>query len=162
MTPRIRPVHPARRTPLVVAALAALALFAGCDRNDERTVGERVDDATQSAAQTSGTAAERSGAAMERAGDRAENAAERAGNSVERAADAAGDKVADAAITTAVNAELARDPALSALQINVDTANGQVVLRGRAPSAEAKARASTLARGVKGVSGVDNQLEVRG
>lgn len=150
----------------VLAAFAAAALLAaGCNRNeapaDDRTVGQRVDDAAQSAAQTSGTAADRAGAAMDRTGERVENAAERAGNQIEKAADSAGDKVADAAITTSVNAELAKDPALSALQINVDTTNGRVLLRGKAPNAAAKERATMLARNVKGVVAVENQLDVR-
>jgi osmotically-inducible protein OsmY len=48
------------------------------------------------------------------------------------------------------------------LSINVDTAVGAVTLRGTAPSAVARERASTLAMGVKGVHRVDNQLLVKG
>jgi osmotically-inducible protein OsmY len=132
------------RTPLTLAAVAlATLLAAGCNRNETRTAGERA-DATVAAAER-----------------KTENAAERAGNATERAAETVGDKVGDAAITASINAELAKDPDLSALRINVDTANGRVVLRGQAPSARARERAATLAQGVKGVTGVDNQLEVR-
>jgi len=73
-----------------------------------------------------------------------------------------GDKVADAAITASVNAELAKDAQLSALKINVDTSAGHVMLRGTAPSPDARERATRLAMAVKGVTAVDNQLEVRG
>ncbi|HEY4068531.1 MAG TPA: BON domain-containing protein [Burkholderiaceae bacterium] len=73
---------------------------------------------------------------------------------------ALGDKVDDAAITASVKTALARDSDLSALQINVDTDNGRVALRGTAPTAGAKDHATSLASGVKGVSGVDNQLTV--
>ena len=79
---------------------------------------------------------------------------------VKAAADKAGDKVADAVITTSVKAELAKDTMLSMLKINVDTDAGKVALRGTAPSNEARERATTLAGGVKGVLAVDNQLTV--
>ena len=66
----------------------------------------------------------------------------------------------DAAITTKVNAELARDNDLSAIKINVDTAAGHVVLRGTAPNDAARDRATTIAQRVDGVLSVDNQLTV--
>ncbi|WP_213957266.1 BON domain-containing protein [Variovorax sp. dw_954] len=70
-------------------------------------------------------------------------------------------KVDDAAITASVSAGLAKDTELSARQINVETRAGAVKLVGPAPSAQAKARASDIARSVSGVASVDNQLEVR-
>lgn len=76
------------------------------------------------------------------------------------AADVAGAKVADARITTSVNAELAKDKALSAMSINVDTENGRVALKGTAPTPEARERATVLASAVDGVVSVDNQLTV--
>ena len=69
--------------------------------------------------------------------------------------------VGDAAITTAVNAELVKDTSLSALKIDVDTQRGQVVLSGTAPNDMAKARATQLAQAVGGVLGVDNRLAVK-
>ena len=76
------------------------------------------------------------------------------------ATESVGDRVDDAVITTSVNAELAKDPALSALSINVDTSNGAVALRGTAPDATSRERATQLASAVKGVTSVDNQLTV--
>ena len=73
----------------------------------------------------------------------------------------AGDKVDDATITTKVNAALAKDKDLSAIKIDVDTQNGVVTLSGPAPTATAKQRASEIARTVKGVSSVNNQLTVK-
>jgi osmotically-inducible protein OsmY len=69
--------------------------------------------------------------------------------------------VDDAAITASVSAGLAKDPDLSAIKINVDTKAGAVSLKGPAPTAAAKARAEEIAKGVQGVTSVDNQLEVR-
>ena len=75
--------------------------------------------------------------------------------------DKAGAAMSDAAITASVNAELAKDAALSTLKINVDTTDGRVALRGTAPDAAARDRATALASSVKGVVSVDNQLMIR-
>ncbi|HEY9223039.1 MAG TPA: BON domain-containing protein, partial [Variovorax sp.] len=69
--------------------------------------------------------------------------------------------VDDMAITASVSSSLAKDPELSAARIDVDTQGGVVKLQGPAPSAAAKARAGDIARAVKGVSSVDNQLDVK-
>jgi len=66
----------------------------------------------------------------------------------------------DINITAKVNAELAKDPALSALSINVDTTAGRVALIGKAPNEAARKRATGLAAGVEGVVSVDNRLQV--
>ena len=71
-----------------------------------------------------------------------------------------GDKVEDAVITASVKTEIAKDADLSALHINVDTDNGNVALRGTAPSLTAKEHATTLAAAVKGVTSVDNKLSI--
>lgn len=129
--------HP-RTLITLAAALAALGLSA-CNRADERTAGERVDSAVAKTEQ---------GAAEVR------QEAKEATSSVKSA-------VSDASITASVNAELARDSELSSLRIDVDTSSGKVALKGTAPSAEARERATRLARGVDGVTDVDNQLEVK-
>ena len=90
----------------------------------------------------------------------ADSAVANATDAARNAGTAAGSKVADAVITTTVNAELVKDPALSALKIDVDTSAGRVALKGSAPSAAAKDRATQLASAVKGVVSVDNQLRV--
>jgi len=76
-------------------------------------------------------------------------------------ADRAGDAVADAAITTTINGELAKDERLSAMDIDVDTSNGRVALKGTAPDEASKERATQLASTVDGVVSVDNQLTVQ-
>jgi len=87
-------------------------------------------------------------------------AGEQASKDLKQAGNAASDKVGDAVITTSVNAELAKDPSLSATKIDVDTVAGRVALRGTAPSLSARDRATQLASAVKGVVSVDNQLTV--
>jgi hyperosmotically inducible protein len=146
-----------RSLSLIAAAAAALLLVA-CDRRDDQTVGKQVDSTVASA----DAAAERAKADAAAATNRVEAAADSAGAKIEAAGDKVADKVADAAITASVNAALARDPGLSALRIDVDTVNGTVSLKGTAPDQAARTRATELASAVKGVSTVDNQLEVRG
>ena len=67
----------------------------------------------------------------------------------------------DASITASVSASLAKDPELSAIRIDVDTKNGNVTLKGPAPTASARDRASDIARNIKGVNSVNNELVVK-
>jgi osmotically-inducible protein OsmY len=120
-------------TMTTIGAMVATMALAGCDRREQ-------------AAAKNDTAV-----AMERAG----NAAENAGTKMSA-------KIDDAMITTSVKAELAKDSNLSATRINVDTTQGRVMLKGTAPSNEAREHATTLAKNVKGVVAVDNQLKVGG
>lgn len=79
---------------------------------------------------------------------------------VKQAGAQASEKVADAVITTTVNAEFARDSGLSATKIDVDTKEGRVALHGTAKSAVDRDRATQIASNVKGVRSVDNQLTI--
>lgn len=72
-----------------------------------------------------------------------------------------GEFVDDAGITTRVKARFAEDKTVSAMRINVETLNGEVQLSGYAATAEEKARAAELARGVKNVKSVRNNIVVR-
>jgi hyperosmotically inducible periplasmic protein len=74
----------------------------------------------------------------------------------------AGQVVDDAAITAQVKAALAADPDLSALKINVDTAQGAVKLKGEVKTIALRRKANDLAAGIKGVKSVDNQLVITG
>lgn len=100
--------------------------------------------------------------------DRLDNATTAGGQAAREAAEdtrrmgAAGvDKIDDATITAKVNAALAADKDLSAVRIDVDTKDGVVTLTGPAPSPEASAQATKIAKNVKGVSSVNNQLTVK-
>ena len=83
------------------------------------------------------------------------------GCSVFRGQQSAGSYVDDAAITTAVKAKFVEDRTVDAGAINVQTLNGEVSLAGFAKSAEEKAKAEQLARGVNGVRSVRNSLLIR-
>ncbi|MBS0427010.1 MAG: BON domain-containing protein [Proteobacteria bacterium] len=153
------------------AAAVALAL-AGCDRADNKTAGQQLDTAiakTEQAARdakaTTESLAADAKAKIDEKAPAAESAvkdgAARASEATREAGAAIAGAVDDATITATVSAGLAKDSELSALRIDVDTKAGVVTLKGPAPNAAAKARAEEIARSVKGVSRVDNALEIR-
>jgi osmotically-inducible protein OsmY len=73
----------------------------------------------------------------------------------------AGQYVDDSVVTTKVKAAIFDDMALKGLQINVKTYQGVVQLSGFVDTAEHAQKAGELARGVKGVSQVKNDLIVK-
>jgi hyperosmotically inducible protein len=69
--------------------------------------------------------------------------------------------VKDSAITTKIKAELAEEKMSSLVRISVDTDNkGMVTLRGTAPSQNASDKAVSIARAVKGVTSVENHIQI--
>lgn len=66
----------------------------------------------------------------------------------------------DPGITTAVKSKLASDDTVRASDINVDTKNGVVTLKGEVPSAAAKTRAMALAKATDGVRDVVDAIAV--
>lgn len=66
----------------------------------------------------------------------------------------------DAALTAAVKGRLAADPRVSALNINVDTQNGIVTLKGNVENAVAKGAAEEIARTTEGVGDVVNVITI--
>ena len=144
----MKPFH--QKSLMLASSLAMLLALGACDKNDQRTAGEKLDSVVSRAKEEAQDAAARARAAADKAGE--ETKAMGAG---------AIDKVDDAAITSKVNAGLAADKDLSATKIDVDTKNGVVTLTGPAPSAGARERATEIARNVKGVSSVNNKLTVK-
>jgi hyperosmotically inducible periplasmic protein len=66
----------------------------------------------------------------------------------------------DPGITTAVKTKLAADDTVKATDINVDTRNGVVTLKGEVPSTAAKTRALELAKATDGVRDVVDAIVV--
>jgi osmotically-inducible protein OsmY len=73
----------------------------------------------------------------------------------------AGENVDDSTITASVKTKLAGDKLSSLTRIDVDTTNSVVSLNGVVESAEQRARVEELARQVKGVKSVKNNLQVQ-
>ena len=72
-----------------------------------------------------------------------------------------GEYVDDSTITTKVKAAILEDPGLKVFQINVETFKGTVQLSGFVDSAQNVNRAGEVARSVKGVKSVKNNLVVK-
>src|SRR5688572_17719237 len=70
-------------------------------------------------------------------------------------------KLSDSVITTKVKAEFAKDKAVHATTVKVDTdANGVVTLSGTAKTKAEAEKAESIAKGVKGVTSVKNDIVV--
>ena len=140
--------------PKLIACIAATFALAACDQSkDGQTVGQKVGSEVDKAVTSAQTAAKD-----------VEQSAKQGINDAAQASKEKSDQMAkamsDMAITTAINADLAKDKELSALRINVDTKDRHVTLYGSAPNAAAKQRAQDIAMAEKGVAGVDNKLTV--
>jgi hyperosmotically inducible protein len=72
----------------------------------------------------------------------------------------AGDKISDAWITTKVNWFFVGEDVLDGSDINVDTVNNVVTLKGTVPSEAARARAKVLAERTEGVKSVKDELTI--
>jgi hyperosmotically inducible periplasmic protein len=141
----------ASSTAISLTMLMAITLLSACNRpNDDRTAGQKLDEAVQT---TERKTAEMKADAQAAGKDMKQAAGD--------AADATATKAKDAAITAQIKTQLARDERLSAMSINVDTTGGQVLLKGTAPDAASRERATGLAKGVDGVSSVNNELTLK-
>lgn len=69
--------------------------------------------------------------------------------------------VDDATITAGVKAAIVRDPTLKLSEIDVETEQGIVQLSGFVSSADSVAAAASVARTVKGVKSVRNDLRLK-
>ena len=83
------------------------------------------------------------------------------GCAVVRGQETTGAYVDDAGITTAVKAKMLEDKTVAGTSISVETLNGTVQLSGFAKSGAEKAQAENIARGVKNVKSVRNNIVVR-
>jgi osmotically-inducible protein OsmY len=72
-----------------------------------------------------------------------------------------GEFVDDSVLTTKVKAEIFNEPSLKTFEIKVDTFKGVVQLSGFVARPESIAKAGEIARGVKGVKAVRNDILVK-
>lgn len=92
-------------------------------------------------------------------------AARNTGSAVKHTATEAGQEIkentTDASITAAIKAKMIDDEMVSARNIDVDTDEGNVVLKGTVASAAEESRAIQIAHTVEGVKSVTSQLVVQ-
>ena len=144
-----------QRTAIALLLATTAVAFTACGRSDE-TMGQKVDGAVAQTKETASQAASSVEKSLEKASDAVTQNSTSPSNT-----SATSSTLDDAAITTSINAGLAKDPDLSALKIDVDTKVGKVSLHGSAPTTQARDRAVTIAQSVKGVISVDNQLTIK-
>ena len=83
------------------------------------------------------------------------------GCAVTRGQETVGAYVDDTAITTSVKARFVENKDVDASSIRVETLNGTVMLSGFAKNATERITAESIARSVKGVKSVKNEIVVR-
>lgn len=84
-----------------------------------------------------------------------------AGCAVSRGQQTVGAYVDDAGITTLVKSRMAESKDVAASSISVETLNGTVMLSGFAKTTTEKMAAENIARGVKNVKSVRNEIAIR-
>ena len=83
------------------------------------------------------------------------------GCAVQRGQETVGAYVDDSGITTLVKARFVENKQVDAAAISVETLKGTVMLSGFAKNATERATAESIARGVKGVTNVRNEITIR-
>ena len=138
------------RAGALIGVLLLAASLGACDRrDDERTTGQKVDAAIA-----------RADVQVDAAKAEADKALDDANKATTEAVHAAAAAVNDTTITASVKSRLSSDAQLKPADLGVETRYGRVSLRGMAPDAAARDRASQLAAAVQGVVAVDNQITV--
>lgn len=145
---------------IVIVVIAAGVFFLGWN-----LTGRDVDIASNETQEAVGTAGANAAASARQAGSTAAEkgreigatAGERAG----QAATAAQRALSDGSLTTKIKAKMALDDSVKALNLDVDTANGVVTVKGVVRSEAERQRALQLARETAGVRQVVDQLTIR-
>lgn len=154
---------------MVVILLAMIMVMNGCSKTDENgvSVGQKVDRAIDATNAKAGETGQKMKDAAAKADDKLQQGAEKARETFkEETAKMEGKSgdiktvVDDSAITASIKADLLKDPALSALKVEVSTDKGEVTLKGNVKNQADKERAGRLAGAVAGVQKVNNDLQV--
>jgi hyperosmotically inducible periplasmic protein len=143
-----------KATLLSIGAIAAL-LLGGCSqeaKNDMAAAGDAASTAASKTGEAVATDTKKAGEAVENAGEAV----------VETTKDAA-ENAADAAMSPKVKTALQASSGLETKDIDVDTANNTIHLKGSVPSEDQKKQAQKVAEGVAGKEyKVSNELTVSG
>jgi hyperosmotically inducible protein len=133
-----------------LSSLAVLLALGACGDRETASETASIDPRSQSSSQVTGQATELS---KDEKSDTATMGA--AGDTT------LGEKIDDAQIVAKIKTEFATDKDISAMAIDVDSKDGMVTLSGTVPNSDAKVRADQIAKGMKDVKSVNNQLEVK-
>ena len=128
-----------------------LAKIAGVSRVDNKLEVET--------AATTG-AGEKTGKTMDKAAAKSEKAMDKAADKTKSGASEAGEAITDAWITTKIKTDFVGEDALKGSDINVDTNNHIVTLKGTVATPAGRTRAMEIARTTKGVTRVVDNLTI--
>jgi hyperosmotically inducible periplasmic protein len=146
----------------IASALALALTVTGCNQADDgKTAGQKLDSAISKTEQAATEAKAKTESSMANAGNAIKDATSKAEASSKGMAEKAGETVDDAVITARLASNFAKDADLSMVKIDVNTKGGAVTLTGTAPTEAAREKATTIAKGLKGVSSIDNKLVVK-
>jgi hyperosmotically inducible protein len=133
------------------------------DSKTERTMekaGAKADKTMDKAGEKSKNAAEKTKDATVKGAEKTKDAAVKVGEKTKDVAATTGEAITDAWITTKLKADFVNEDTLKGSDINVDTNNHVVTLKGTVVSAAGKARAEQIAKTTKGVNRVINTLTI--
>src|SRR6266540_2319646 len=121
-------------------------------------IESKTEKTTEKAAAKTGKTMDKAGEKTERAGEKTKDAAAKVGEKTKETAGTAGEAITDAWITTKIKADFVNESALKGSDINVDTNDHVVTLKGTVASLAGKTRAEQIAKSTKGVTRVTNEL----
>jgi hyperosmotically inducible protein len=133
------------------------------DSKTERTMekaGAKADKTMDKAGEKTKNAAEKTKDATVKGAEKTKDAAVKVGEKTKDVAATTGEAITDAWITTKLKADFVNEDTLKGSDINVDTNNHVVTLKGTVASAAGKARAAEIAKTTKGVNRVINTLTI--
>jgi hyperosmotically inducible protein len=122
--------------------------------------GDKADKTMDKAGEKTKSAAEKTKDASVKGAEKTKDAAVKVGEKTKDVAATTGEAITDAWITTKLKADFVNEDTLKGSDINVDTNNHVVTLKGTVASAAGKARAAEIAKTTKGVNRVINTLTI--
>ena len=134
------------------------------DLDDTKSVAAKTKDATVKGAEktkdTTVKGAEKTKDATVKGAEKTKDASAKTGEKTKDVAGTTGEAITDAWITTKIKADYVNEDTLKGSDINVDTNDHVVTLKGTVTNAAGKARAEEIAKTTKGVNRVVNTLTI--
>jgi hyperosmotically inducible periplasmic protein len=120
----------------------------------------RVDNKLEVEPATAGTTGMKAKSKTDKAVDKTASGAKTAGKETKKAGESVGEEITDGWITTKIKTDMVGEDALKDSDINVDTTEHVVTLKGTVLTAAGRARAVQIAKGTKGVTKVIDNLTI--
>lgn len=117
-------------------------------------------DAKDKVKGTAGTVGEKTKNGAEKVGEKSKDGAKKAGEKTKEGLSKTGEVITDGWITSRISAKFVNEDLLHDSDINVDTDDHVVTLKGTVLSAAGRARAAAIAKDVEGVHRVVNNLTI--